>query len=140
MGYQSIVYIASGESGVDRAALDRLCRSFVDAADKLHLLYIGSHHVTGFGSVTARHHIANDMQVKQEMFPLLKRLCVERGISTDRIHIEIGDPALTIERYTRDHNIDLLVISAASQAGNAGLVKLLTRLLGIYHCDLHIMR
>ena len=140
MGYQYIVFVASGDADADGAALDRLCGSFVDAARKLHLLYIGSHHVTGFGTVTARHHIANDMQVKQEMFPQLKRLCLDRGIATDRIHIEVGDPALVIERYTRDHKIDLLAISAATDAGNTGLVKLLTKLLGVYHCDLHIMR
>jgi hypothetical protein len=138
VGYQAIVYIASGEEVADHAALTRLCRSFVNAQEKLHLLYIAEHHVTGFGSMTARHHIANDMQIKQEIFPRLKVICERLDISSERIDIRFGNRALVIERFVQDREIDLLAIGAGMLASNKSVVKLLTGLIERRACDLHV--
>lgn len=138
MAYNSILMISSGDDQADGATLTKLCRSFVDAHKKLYLLYIGEHPVTGFGSMTARHHIANDMQIKQEMFPRLKRLCEHWSIPPDRIFIRFGNRSLAIERFVEEHCIDMLAIGSGLVAGKPRLVKTLTRLLEQADCDLHI--
>ena len=140
VGYKAILFIASGDDGADGAALSKLCRSFIDARAKLYLLYIGEHHVTGFGAMTARHHIANDMQIKQEMFPRLKRIGEDLSIPADRICIRFGDRALTIERFVQEKNVDMLAIGSEWVAENSSVIKLFTKLLVHCECDLHVMQ
>lgn len=135
-GYRSILFLASSEPDSDTVALRKLTQAFVGPGASVFMLYVAAHHVTGFGDATARGHIANDMQIKQEVFPRLKLLCERYEIPSRHIHIEVGDPVPTIERYVRDHGIELLVISAAHQSANGKLIPLLDTC----PCDLHIIR
>ena len=90
--------------------------------------------------MTGRHHIANDMQIKQEIYPRLKQLCEEFSIPANRIHILLGDPAQTIEHFVREHDVDLLALSATGGAKNGTLVNLIDKLLGACECDMQVMR
>lgn len=136
MGYQKVLFIASGDASADGAALARLCRSLMEASEKIYLLYVGEHHVTGFGSMTARHHIANDMHLKQEIFPRLKGICDRLCIPADHIAIRFGNRARVIEQFVREREVEMLAVSGEA---NAGLMKVCTQLLEACHCDLHVV-
>lgn len=69
MSYQSVLFVSSADQVGDSEALRNLCDTFGEARDTLQLLYVGEHHVTGFGATIAHGHIANDMQIRQEIFP-----------------------------------------------------------------------
>jgi hypothetical protein len=138
MGYQKVLFIASGDDNADGAALARLCRALMEASEKIYLLYIDEHHVTGFGTMTASHHIANDMQIKQEIFPRLKRICDSLCIPTDHIAIRFGNRARVIEQFVQERGVEMLAISCLL-ASDTRLMKRFSPLLEACQCDLHVM-
>lgn len=140
MAYRSIAFIPTGERQSDGVPLHQLCRGLVEDVCGVHLLYVGVHHVTGFGSMTARNLIANDMQIKQEIYPVLKELCGEENIPASNIHICFGDAADCIESFVADYEVDLLALGANSRGVTSRQLKLLTGILNSSDCDLLVIR
>ena len=134
--YRTILFLVSNDSGSDEVALRKLHKVFVTPSTAVYMLYVAAHHVTGFGHATARGHIANDMEIKQQHFPRLKTLCERYDIPPKHIHIDVGEPLAIIERYVRELGIEMLVVFAPKQADYSKLVPLLENC----PCDLHIIR
>ena len=134
--YRTILFLSGHDSERDETALKKLARHYVGANTAVYLLNVAAHHVTGFGEGTARGHIANDMQTKQEVFPQLKALCEQFGIPLNHIHIELGEPLAVIERCVRELGIELLVVAPAASGGQSKLAPLLDSC----PCDLHFIR
>ena len=134
--YRTILFLTGNDAERDQSALKKLTRHYVDESTAVYLLYVAAHHVTGFGEGTARGHIANDMQTKQEVFPQLKVLCEQFGVPLNHIYIELGEPLAVIERCVREQGIELLVIAPGASGGQSKLAPLLDSC----PCDLHFIR
>ena len=138
MRHQSIVFLSSGDPNGEAEALARLCSSVAGARERLQLLYVGEHHVTGFGATIAHGHIANDMQVRQEIFPLLKRSCARSDIPPGCINVRLGDHTLVIEKFISERDIDLLAVTSRFAAEHRGTISDLAPLLNIRNCQLYV--
>ena len=134
--YRTILFLVGSEASSDEPALRKLSQAFMGPNAAVYLLSVSAHHVTGFGDATARGHIANDMQIKQENFPRLKAICEHYQIPLNHIYIEVGEPLAIIARNVRELGIELLVVSAPAQSDYSKLVPLLESC----PCDLHIIR
>ena len=139
MAYQSVLFVSSADQVGDAQALAHLCGTFGEARDTLQLLYVGEHHVTGFGATIAHGHIANDMQIRQEIFPQLKLICDRSGIPPGRINTRLGDRIQAIERFIGEYNIELLALAGSFVAAYPGTVRELIQLLGQRHCELYVV-
>ena len=134
--YRTILILTGPDPERAEGALKKLTRHYMDASTAVYLLCVAAHHVTGFGEATARGHIANDMQTKQEVFPQLKALCEQFGIPLNHIHIELGEPLAVVERCVRELGIELLVVAPAAAGGQSKLAPLLDSC----PSDLHFIR
>lgn len=138
MVYRTIAYMAHGDLERDAHPLAKLRAAFPGAA--INILYVGARHVTGFGGVTAHNHIANDMQVRQELYPVLKDLCDAQGLPHSNIHICLGEAPQIIERFVVEHQVELLAVGdGASAAHSSPSLKALLELLASCGCDLYVM-
>lgn len=140
MAYQSVLFLASGDDVEDARAFSRLCADLVKPRVEMHIMYVGEHHVTGYGDGTARHHIANDMQIRQQLFPHFKSLCAGHGLTGSHIHIEFGDPLPIISRFIGEHSIELLVMGVNPERKSSALAKLVASLIPECRCDFHVMQ
>lgn len=96
-----------------------ICRTY-DAA--LTVLHVCKGHVTGYGAITSRNHIANEMEVKQALFPRLKQLVEGSGISEAEHKLLFGRPADVIHKYVDEHQCDLIVTGSHGHTGVKALL------------------
>lgn len=138
--YQSVLFISSGDEDHDAQAMEKLYECMANDETDVHLMFIGAHHVTGYGSQTALHHIANDMHIRQELFPKLKALGEPYGIRGSQIHIEFGEPVPVVSQFVREQKTGLVVLAHNPELKNASLAKLVAALIPACHCDFHVLQ
>ncbi len=89
---------------------------------RITVLHVCEGHVTGYGSLTSRHHIANEMEIKQHLFPLLSQLVDEAGLRTADKKLIFGRPADSIHKYVDEHDCDLIVTGSHGHTGIKALL------------------
>ncbi len=89
---------------------------------KLTVIHISEGHVTGYGHGTASHHIANDMELKQALFPPFKTLLDDAGLADAELQLGFGRAADEIHLFSSDHNCDLIVIGSHGYSGVKALL------------------
>lgn len=79
-------------------------------------------HVTGYGESTSKHHIANEMAIKQSVYPHFKKMtdsvfCDRTEDESYHCQILFGRPADTIHLYAQQHHCDLIIIGSHGYSG-----------------------
>lgn len=120
--YQRILIALSLEEPEDALQLARKARNISPSAE-LHLAHIEEHPITGFGELTGKNHQVNEVQIRQQVFPQLKRIGESLKIPVTQLHIAFGDPAPTILSLTKTLGCDLLVIGHHKSSGLATLFR-----------------
>jgi universal stress protein A len=107
----------------------------------LTVLHVCKGHVTGYGTLTSQNHMANEMEVKQTLFPRLKQLLEDSGALGAKHKLLFGRPADMIHKYAVEHQCDLIV---AGSHGHTGVKALLgSTANAIFHgasCDVYSVR
>ena len=89
---------------------------------RVSVVHVSQGHVTGYGEVTSSHHIANEMQVKQSLYPSLKRYVEDAGLSANEMHLLIGSMAETLHKFVQDQDADLLVMGSHGASAMSSLL------------------
>jgi universal stress protein A len=104
----------------------------------LTVIHVCKGHVTGYGSLTSKNHMANEMEVKQALFPRLKQLLDDSGAIAAQHQILFGRPADLVHQHAAEHPCDLIV---AGSHGHTGMKALLgSTANAIFHgasCDVY---
>ncbi len=108
---------------------------------KLCVVHACQSHVTGYGESTNKHHIANEMQVKQHCYPRLKQLLETANMQDTDYHLPFGNPADVIHQAAKDNHCDLIVVgSHAHQGLKALLGSTANAVLHGANCDVYTVR
>ncbi len=107
----------------------------------LTVLHVCRRHVTGYSTSTSQKHMANEMEVKQALFPRLKQLLADSGVPSAEHKLLFGHPADVIHNFALEHDCDLIV---AGSHGRTGVKALLgSTASAIFHgasCDVYSVR
>lgn len=113
---------------------------------RLTILHICEPRVTGYGEETSRHHISNEMQLKQQLFPRIKAI-IDSALSHfhDSIQYDtqvlFGRVADTIHIFAEQHDCDLIVVGSHGYAGlKAYLDSTASNVLHGASCDVYTVR
>lgn len=90
---------------------------------ELTLVHVSDVHVTGYGELTSKNHITNDMQVRQSIFPQLRPLAKKYQIPANRIHILFGKVAEVLSEFTNEQKSDLVIIGCDDHHGLGALLS-----------------
>ena len=107
----------------------------------LTVLHVCKGHVTGYGAMTSQNHVANNMEVKQALFPRLKQLLDDSGALDAEHKMLFGRPADMIHMYAAEHHCDLIVAGSHGHTGVKALLGSTAR--AIFNgasCDVYSVR
>lgn len=105
------------------------------------VLHVGEGHVTGYGEGTSNHHIANEMQVKQSLFPKLRALITAAALEEHDTQVLCGRPADVIHGYVHSHDCDLVVVGSHGYSGVKALLgSTANKVLHGASCDVYTVR
>lgn len=108
---------------------------------RLTVLHVCDPHVTGYGEAMSRHHIANEMQVKQQCFPRLKTMIDSAGIVGSDKQLLFGDPAEVVHHYSAEHGCDLIVVGSHGYSGVKALLgSTANKVVQGASCDVYTVR
>ncbi len=85
--------------------------------ERIHLVHACEHPITGYGETTGRNHRVTESQIRQEVFPELKRIAENHEIPQDNIHIPFGKSADTIHDLCEELKADLIVVGSHGHSG-----------------------
>lgn len=88
----------------------------------LTVLHVCIGHVTGYSALTSQKHMANEMEVKQALFPRLKQLLEDAGVPEAEHRLLFGHPADVIHSYALEHDCDLIVAGSHGRTGVKALL------------------
>ncbi len=136
MRYNNIIVAVdlSDESEQLIQQADEINRQYFQA--EMAIIHVSDQHVTGYAAGMGSGHIANEMQLRQEIFPQLRQICERSGIPGSQIHILIGEVAEKLQEYVAEKACDLIII--AGHKGKHGLRALLSTDSDVLHrsdCD-----
>lgn len=110
-------------------------------ACRLSAVHVCEHHVTGYGDTTAQNHIANDMQEKQQAYPLFKALLERAAIDEGHAQLLVGRPADSIHQYAEQQNCDLIVVGSHGYSGVKALLgSTAHKIVHGAQCDIYTVR
>lgn len=112
-----------------------------DFGADLTVLHVCRGHVTGYGTLTSQNHMANEMEVKQTLFPRLKQLVEDSGAVGAEHKMLFGRPADLIHKYVAEHHCDLIVVGSHGHTGMKALLGSTAN--AIVHgasCDVYCVR
>lgn len=84
---------------------------------RLDIVHVCDPQVTGYGELMASHHINNEMQVRQKLFPQIRDLLVPLDLSPNSVHVLFGKVADCILQFTIEHSSDLLILGGHGRHG-----------------------
>jgi universal stress protein A len=112
----------------------------------LTVIHVSETHITGYGEITSQHHIANEMQIKQQLYPQLKMM-IEKAIPDFKnfnhidSHLLFGHSGDTIHLYAQQHQCDLIVVGSHGYTGVKALLgSTANNVLHGAHCDVYTVR
>lgn len=85
--------------------------------ERIHLIHACEHPITGYGETTGRNHQVTESQIRQEVFPELKRIAESNEIPQENIHIPFGKPADAIHDLCDELKADLIVVGSHGHSG-----------------------
>jgi universal stress protein A len=112
----------------------------------LTIVHVCESHVTGYGETTSQHHIANEMQIKQERYPQLKMMLDQAAPDLKKFNrvdtqLLFGHFADTIHLYAQQHQCDLIVVGSHGYTGVKALLdSTANKLLHGACCDIYTVR
>ncbi len=86
-------------------------------AERIHLVHACEHPITGYGETTGRNHQVTESQIRQDVFPELKRIAEKHEIPQDNIHIPFGKPADAIHTLSDELEADLIIVGSHGHSG-----------------------
>lgn len=108
---------------------------------RLSVLHVCPSPVTGYGETTASHHIVNNLQVKQQIYPAFKSLLDKVAIKEGQSHLLSGRPADVIHQFALDQSCDLVVVGSHGYSGIKALLgSTVHKVLHGAHCDILTVR
>jgi nucleotide-binding universal stress UspA family protein len=81
------------------------------------IVHVCEPHVTGYGELMGKNHLANEMQIRQSLFPQLRLVAKKYGIPGNRIHILFGKVAESLFYFTEERNSNLIIIGPHDKHG-----------------------
>ena len=84
---------------------------------KAHLIHTVEHPVTGYGEITGKNHCVTETQIRQDIYPVLKKLSEKYGIPCQNLHIKFGCPANAIHKLAQQIEADLIVSGSHGKYG-----------------------
>ena len=85
--------------------------------NKIHLIHTSEHPITGYGELTGKNHCATETQIRQEIYPALKKLSEKYSIPYKNLHIKFGCPADAIHEFAKQIGADLIVSGSHGKHG-----------------------
>ncbi len=125
----------------DGAVLETASRLAECYQAQLTIIHVCEPHVTGYGEGTGKHHIANEMQLKQERFPrlhtMVKKIVGEKPLPL----LLFGQPEEVIHDYCDEHSCDLIVVGSHGYSGIKALLgSIANKVLHGAKCDVYTVR
>ena len=92
-------------------------RAVAGKAERVHLIHVCEHPITGYGEAMTSNHRVNENQIKQGVYPILEHLANDNNIPLAQIHIEFGRPATVIHETALSLKADLIVSGSHGKHG-----------------------
>ena len=89
---------------------------------RLDIVHVCDPQVTGYGELMGRHHINNEMQVRQKLFPQLRELLAPFDVNPGSVHVLFGKVADSILQFTLEYECDLLILGGHGRSGWWGIL------------------
>ncbi|WP_101758847.1 universal stress protein [Oceanicoccus sp. KOV_DT_Chl] len=125
----------------DIAVLKKACEIAKTYNADVSVIHVCDAHVTGYGEATAKHHIANDMQIKQQCFPLIKSMLQQVDSEHVKTELLFGRPADVIHQFAEQKDCDLIVVGSHGYSGVKALLgSTAHKVLHGAQCDVHTVR
>lgn len=116
------VLVAVDLVDADVAVLNAAAKLTAANGCPLTVLHVCDPHVSGYSEGISRHHIANEMQVKQQCFPRLKDMITATHLEHCEKQLLFGNPADVIHNYAIEHDCDLIVVGSHGYSGVKALL------------------
>jgi universal stress protein A len=138
--YQHVL-VAIDLFDIDIEVLKAASKIAQDSKSLLTVLHICESHVTGYGPTMSNHHIANEMELRQQCFPRLKEMIAKATIKPSHTQILFGHPADSIHHYVHEYQCDLIVIGSHGYSGIKALLgSTANKVLHGASCDVYTVR
>jgi len=143
--YQNILVaidLLASDSPVLKSAVELACLYH----SNLTVIHVCEAHVTGYGEATSQHHIANEMQIKQQRYPQLKAMIDQElkgknNYNSIEPQLLFGRPADAIHHYAQQHQCDLIIVGSHGYSGVKALLgSTANKVLHGASCDVYTVR
>tara|TARA_B100000809_G_scaffold259235_1_gene303865 strand:+ start:2784 stop:3212 length:429 start_codon:yes stop_codon:yes gene_type:complete len=114
--YKSIL-IAVDLSDESEKIIEHSLQLYPNLQSQVHLIHTTEHPITGYGELTGKNHCATENQIRQKIYPKLKKLSEKYGIPCKNLHIKFGSPADTIHQFAEQIEADLIVSGSHGKHG-----------------------
>ena len=97
--------------------LQRALRLVGGHRQRLHLVHVCEHPITGYGELTGKNHMVTEVQIRQGVYPRLEAIGREFDLPQQNLHIAFGRAADVIHTLAQTLESDLIVIGSHGKKG-----------------------
>lgn len=92
-------------------------KAFQKVGAHLRVVHVCQGRVTGYGEATSNNHIANDIQLKQAIYPAFKAVIESSGLVDVEKQLLTGDVADVLHKIASEGSCDLIIVGSHGTEG-----------------------